>query len=73
MEKYRELVQTQTLAPDGPIDYDRLRTEFASADSAGLKNGLDEEGNRRLFATDEVDEAVALVIAGLEQIAGEVA
>lgn len=70
---YKELVQTHSLAPDAPIDYERLRSEFGSTGIGGLKNGLDEEDNRRLLATDEVDEAVAVVIAGLEQIAGAVA
>ncbi len=70
---YKDLFKTQSLAPDDPIDYDRLRTEFASAGSAGLKNGLDQEVNRRLFSSDDVDEAVAVVIAGLERITGAVA
>jgi len=70
---YKELVQTHSLSPDAPIDYERLRSEFGSTGIAGVKNGLDEEDNRRLFATDEVDEAVAVVIAGLERIAGAVA
>lgn len=53
--------------PDAPIDYDALCAQFAQAGIAGLRNGLDEEDNRILFETDDVDEMIALVLKGVSR------
>ncbi len=51
--------------PDDPIDYAALREVFVNSGIAGLRNGLDESDNLRLFETDDVDVMVALVLKGL--------
>jgi hypothetical protein len=51
--------------PEAPIDYNVLLTDFQNTGVAGLKNGLDDEDNLRLFETDDVNEMTALVLKGL--------
>lgn len=52
-----------------PIDYDSLVADFQKAGVAGLRNGLENEDNYRLFETDDVSEMTALVLKGLHNLA----
>ena len=52
-------------------DYDAVIADLTACGAGGLKNGLSETENRRLFATDDVDELIALVLRGLFTIAGD--
>jgi hypothetical protein len=54
--------------PEAPIDYNVLLADFQNTGVAGLKNGLDEEENLRLFETDDVNEMTALVLKGLQHL-----
>ena len=54
-----------------PIDYEQLLEEIAAAGVAGLRNGLTEEENERLFETPSVQEVVGLVRKGLVAVAGD--
>jgi hypothetical protein len=54
--------------PDSPIDYAALVADFETAGIAGLNNGLEEDENRRLFETNDIDEMVALVLRGLARV-----
>jgi hypothetical protein len=54
--------------PDASVDYEALAADFQTAGITGLNNGLDEDENRRLFQTQDVDEMVALVLRGLSRV-----
>lgn len=62
---YRDMAERIPFHPDAPIDYRIILTDFQRAGIAGLKNGLDEQENRCLFDTDDIDEMIALVLKGL--------
>jgi hypothetical protein len=51
-----------------PIDHDRLVSFFRDQGVAGLRNGLGEAGNERLFSTVFPLEAVRLLLAGLAAV-----
>jgi hypothetical protein len=53
---------------DDSIDYGALCGAFAEKGVAGLANGLGEAENRTLFATDDIDEMIALVLRGLVRL-----
>lgn len=67
---YPELLDAATSANARP-DYDALIADLSSRGVGGLGNGLSEDENRRLLATDDVDELIALVLRGLFRIAGD--
>jgi DNA-directed RNA polymerase subunit H (RpoH/RPB5) len=67
-EVYKAMVEQQSLAPDTPIDYPGIVADFQMAGIPGLRNGLSEEENKRLFETDDTDEMIALVLKGLTLI-----
>lgn len=62
---YAQMLDTESLAPDTPIDYRSLISDFHHTGTTGLHNGLSEADNQRLFETDDIDEMVALVLKGL--------
>ena len=62
---YRNMIEHIPFHPDTPIDYRMVVNDFQRAGIAGLRNGLNERENRRLFDTDDVDEMIALVLKGL--------
>jgi hypothetical protein len=70
-DHYAEMIKL-SFAPDEPVDYGTMVESFArvgrTPELSGLKNGLSEADNRRLFATDDVDEMVALVLRGLTRL-----
>jgi len=68
---YREVVEQHSLHPDTPIDYEGIRGDFQSAGIPGLNNRLSESDNQRLFKKDDIDELLALTIAGLRRIASK--
>jgi hypothetical protein len=67
---YPELLDAATRAHTRP-DYDAVVADLTLCGVGGLKNGLSETENRRLLATDDVDELIALVLRGLFTIAGD--
>ncbi len=67
---YPELFDAATRANARP-EYDALIADLSSRGVGGLRNGLTENENRRLLATDDVDELIALVLHGLFTIAGD--
>jgi SLOG cluster2/TIR domain len=54
-----------------PVDYAALTAEFESAGIAGLRNGLTEEENERLFTTTRLPAMIALVLRGLSRVGKE--
>lgn len=64
---YAEMLDTQSLAPDTPVDYQAIANDFHRAGVRGLNNGLSDDDNAQLFQTDDIDEMVALVVKGLAQ------
>jgi hypothetical protein len=54
-----------------PPDYDGVIAELSRRGLAGLGNGLNDEDNRKLLETDDVDELIALVLRGLFTVAGD--
>lgn len=65
--RYGELLEAARSRGTVP-DFDALVSTFRSTGMTGLANGLDEEENRRLTRTDDVDEVVALVLRGLHRL-----
>lgn len=65
--RYRELLDAAISAGREPSFGDLTET-LAAAGISGLRNGLDEAENRRLMATDDVDEIVSLILQGLRQL-----
>jgi hypothetical protein len=65
--RYPELFKAATSAGRAP-SFDDLMGSLATAGVEGLGNGLDAVENVRLFATDDVDEVVALVLRGLRRV-----
>ena len=61
---YPELFDAATSANAQP-DYEALIADLSSRGVGGLGNGLSENENRRLLATDDVDELIALLLRGL--------
>jgi hypothetical protein len=59
--------QTQT-PPIQPIDYAAVCKTFAEIGINGLNNGLSVEDNQRLFETQNQEEAISLILAGLTRI-----
>ena len=51
-----------------PINYQALTAEFESFGVAGLNNGLKPDENKRLFATINLPEMIALVLRGLGRL-----
>jgi hypothetical protein len=70
---YKDLVENLSLAPDAAIDYDKLRADFQAASISGLKNGLSDDENQRLFASNEVEEIIAITLAGLAALPRQIA
>jgi hypothetical protein len=52
-------------------DYGAAIAEIFRSGLGGLRNGLDDEDNRKLLATDDIDELIALVLRGLFTLAGD--
>jgi hypothetical protein len=69
-DRYSELLDTATTAGELP-EYGALIARLSSLGVGGLNNGLDESDNRRLLATDDVDELIALILRGLFKLAGD--
>ncbi len=67
---YPELFDAATNANTRP-DYNALIADLSSRGVGGLRNGLSENENRRLLATNDVDELIALILHGLFRIAGD--
>ena len=67
---YSELFEAATYANAGP-DYGALTADLSSCGVDGLSNGLTENENHRLLATDDVDQLISLVLRGLFRIAGD--
>ncbi len=51
-----------------PIDYKKVLDVIQRTGASGLRNGLNEEENRRLFRAVHVPELIALVLKGLSQV-----
>jgi hypothetical protein len=54
-----------------PPDYGALVADLSARGMGGLNNRLDEDENRLLLTTDDVDEMIALVLRGLFKLAGD--
>jgi hypothetical protein len=67
MTEYNQTIQAQQLGIE-PIDYPALNQTFADFGINGLNNGLSKEENRRLFETQNLEEAIGLILAGLTRI-----
>ena len=67
---YAELLDAAADAGVAP-DYGALVAGLSDRGTRGLRNGLDENENRRLLATDDVDELIALILRGLFSLAGD--
>jgi len=50
------------------IDYPALNQAFASIGIKGLNNGLTTEENQLLFTTDNIEQAIWLIVTGLSRI-----
>jgi hypothetical protein len=61
------LFETATVAGRAP-SFSDLVGSFADSGPQGLNNGLDVVENERLFATDDVDEVVSLLLRGLRRV-----
>jgi hypothetical protein len=68
---YRDMAERIPFHPDTPIDYRLVLTDFQQSRIAGLRNGLNERENKRLFDTDDIDEMIALVLKGLATFASD--
>lgn len=64
---YAEMLDTQSLDPDPPVDYVAILSDLHRTGTNNWPNGLSAPDNERLFATDDIDEMVALVLKGLVQ------
>jgi hypothetical protein len=67
MTEYNQTIQAQQLGIES-IDYPALNQTFADFGINGLNNGLSKEENRRLFETQNQEEAIGLILAGLTRI-----
>jgi hypothetical protein len=67
--RYAELLDAATSSGQAPSFSDMIDT-FVTAGVDGLNNGLDAQENSRLFATDDVDELIALILRGLRGVTG---
>lgn len=67
MTEYNQTIQAQQLGIES-IDYPALNQTFADFGINGLNNGLSKEENHRLFETQNQEEAIALILAGLTRI-----
>jgi len=67
MTECSQTIQAQRLDID-PIDYTVLNQTFAEIGINGLNNGLSVEDNQRLFETQNQEEAIGLILAGLTRI-----
>lgn len=65
--RYSELYD-QAARWDEEPSFDDLHRLFSEAGVERLNNGLNRDENERLFATDDVDEVVALLLRGLRQV-----
>jgi hypothetical protein len=50
---------------DSPINYDQIVKDFNAAGVAGLNNGLTADENEELFASENLDRLVSLLMKGL--------
>ena len=66
---YRALLGAVRSAGEEPSFHEIVDT-FAAAGTGGLNNGLTADENDCLFATDDADEAISLVLRGLRNVAG---
>ena len=64
MTDFNQQIQTQQL-PIEPIDYTALNKTFVDIGVSGLNNGLSTKDNRRLFDTQNLQEAMRLILQGL--------
>jgi SLOG-like protein len=66
--KYAQMVARLdgVLAEDLPRDGSAMLAEVTAGGVDGLRNGLSSEDNERLFETDDVDEAISILLHGLE-------
>jgi len=69
-DHYPELLAVAAAAGIPP-DYSALVGELSQRGVGGLRNRLDENENRRLLATDDADELIALILRGLFRLAGD--
>lgn len=67
--RYAELLDAARSAGRAPSFSDMIDT-FAEASAENLNNGLGATENSRLFATDDIDEATALILRGLRYMTG---
>lgn len=67
--RYGELLDAAGWQGTTP-DLDGIVTRLAETGLAGLRNGLDEDDNRRLAHSDDTEQVVALVMRGLHQLNG---
>lgn len=65
--RYGELLAAAASSGEEP-SFDDLADTLAAAGIGGLRNGLDESENRRLMASDDVDEIISLILQGLRQV-----
>jgi len=65
--RYAELLSAARVAGGEP-DFEAVVRTFALSGTGGLRNGLDEDENRRLATTDNVDEVVTLFLRGVRSV-----
>jgi hypothetical protein len=64
MTEFNQQIQAKQIAIE-PIDYPALNKTFADIGVRGLNNGLSLEDNQRLFVTQSQEEAIRLILQGL--------
>lgn len=67
LEEFNQRINDQKLAIS-PIDYAELNQKFSSFGISGLNNGLTDEENETLFYTINIEEAIGLILKGLENL-----
>jgi hypothetical protein len=65
--RYAELLDAATSA-GRPPSFSNMIDTFTAAGADGFNNGLADHENGRLFATDDVDEIIALILRGLRHV-----
>ncbi len=65
--RYAELLDAATSAERAP-SFPDIIDKFVASGIDSVNNGLDTQENRRLFATDDVDEIIALILRGLRRV-----
>lgn len=67
IEEFNQKIKDQILAIS-PVDYAEINQKFSSYGISGLNNGLTDVENETLFYTVNIEEAIGLILKGLENL-----